>query len=87
MRLAGDRSSVLPESGAPLVGDHEASPGAVTPSVTSVSYGWTYIPIFQATLIPWPMREVTSMGIGAILLVCCILLSTAALPVWPFNPD
>jgi hypothetical protein len=27
------------------------------------------------------------MGIGAILLICCVLLSTAALPVWSYNRD
>ena len=25
------------------------------------------------------------MGIGTLLLICCILLSTATLPVWPYN--
>jgi hypothetical protein len=25
------------------------------------------------------------MGIGLILLICCVLLSTAALPVWSYN--
>jgi hypothetical protein len=25
------------------------------------------------------------MGIGAILLICCVLLSAAALPLWSYN--
>jgi hypothetical protein len=31
------------------------------------------------------MRGAVNMGVGAILLICCVLLSTAALPVWSYN--